>query len=52
MRRHPVGRALTGVFFQSHPWLAPPEPAMPIERPAEVPAAGRVEALEVRVAEL
>jgi hypothetical protein len=51
--RHPAGRALTGSFTQSHPWLAVPEPAEPIGcRPDSSGAAGRVGALEARVAEL
>ncbi|MGW2220111.1 hypothetical protein ACWCSD_34425 [Nonomuraea sp. NPDC001684] len=49
-RRHPAGRALTGLFTQTHPWLAPAEPAEPFERRPEL--ADRVEALEERVAEL
>jgi hypothetical protein len=54
-RRHPAGRALRGIFSQSHSWLSPPEPAVPVERPEPVSqgaAVGRYTALEARVAEL
>ncbi|WP_043637412.1 hypothetical protein [Nonomuraea candida] len=54
-RRHPAGRALTGLFRQTYPWLAPPEPARPVERSEPVApgaALGRYAALEGRVAEL
>lgn len=63
-RRHPAGRALTGLFSQSHPWLAPPEPverAEAAERgglvewvaPAQPGAAlRRFDALEARLVEL